>query len=104
MGERRQRPVSGESEMDNADSGLGRDGDVTGGRPVSEIPRLRPRTNRRCSETPLSEASDEVGRWVGSLTCLAGGLVRGSLARLSFVDCFPQLGRPGDFPSQFGYP
>jgi hypothetical protein len=42
--------------------GSGRDGDVAGGRPVSETPGLRPRANRRCSETPLSEASDEAGR------------------------------------------
>jgi hypothetical protein len=37
---------------------------------------------------PLNEASDEVGRWAGSLTRLARGLARGSLARLSFVDLF----------------
>jgi hypothetical protein len=45
--------------------------------------------NRRCFKTPLSEASGEVGRWAGSLTCFARGPVRGSLARLSFVDLFP---------------
>jgi hypothetical protein len=66
--------------------GLGRGGDVAGGRSMSETPGRRPRANRRCSETPLSEASNEVGRWAGSLTCLAGGPVRGSLARLSFVN------------------
>jgi hypothetical protein len=69
--------------------GLGRGGDVAGGRPVSNTPGQRPRVNRRCSETPLSEALDEVGRWAGSLTHLAGGPARGSLARLSFVDLFP---------------
>jgi hypothetical protein len=69
--------------------GLGRGRDVAGGRPVSETPGLRPQASRRCFETPLSEASDEVGRWAGSLTCLAGGPARESLARLPFVDCFP---------------
>jgi hypothetical protein len=42
MGERRQRPVSGEVETDNAVS--------------------RAQTRRRCSETPLREASDEAER------------------------------------------
>jgi hypothetical protein len=69
--------------------GLGRGGDVAGGRPMSETLGRRPRANRRCSETPMSEASDEVGRWAGSLIRLAGGPARGSLARLSFVDLFP---------------
>jgi hypothetical protein len=68
--------------------GLGRGGDVIGGRPVSETPRLRPRVNRRCSETPLSEALDEAGRWTGLLTCLAGGPAREIIVRLSFVDFF----------------
>jgi hypothetical protein len=45
--------------------------------------------NRRCSETPLSEASDEVGISAGLLMRLAGGPARGSLARFSFVDLFP---------------
>jgi hypothetical protein len=69
--------------------GLGRGGDVAGDRPVSETLGLRPRANRRCSETPLSEASNEVGRWAGWLICLAGGPARESLARLSFIDLFP---------------
>jgi hypothetical protein len=69
--------------------GLRRGSDVAGGRPVSETPGRRPRANRRCSETPLSEASDKVGRWAGSLTRLARGPARGSLVRLSFVDLFP---------------
>jgi hypothetical protein len=56
--------------------GLGQGGDVAGGRPVSETLGLRPRANRRCSETPLSEALDEVGRWAGWLICLAGGPAR----------------------------
>jgi hypothetical protein len=30
---------------------------------------------------PLCEASDEVERWAGTLTWLAGGLARGELAR-----------------------
>jgi hypothetical protein len=69
--------------------GLGRGGDVAGGRPVSETLGLRPRASRWCSETPLSEASDEAGIWAGLLTRLAGGLVRGDLAHgSSFVD-FP---------------
>jgi hypothetical protein len=55
----------------------------------NETSERRPRANRRCSETPLSETSDEVGRWVGLLTCPVGGPTRGSLARLSFVDLFP---------------
>jgi hypothetical protein len=49
--------------------GLGRGGDVARGRHVSETPEMRPRTNRRCSETPLSEASDEVG---DGLVCSRG--------------------------------
>jgi hypothetical protein len=68
---------------------LGRGGDVARGRPVSETPGLRPRTNRTCFETPLNEVSDEVERWAGSLTCLAGGPARESLARLPFVDLSP---------------
>jgi hypothetical protein len=77
--------------------GLRRGGDIIGGRPVSKTPGLRPRANQRCSETPLSEASDEVGRWIGLLTCLAGGPARENLARLSFVDFSPKMGRPGVF-------
>jgi hypothetical protein len=51
---------------------------------------LRPRANQRCSETPLREASDEVGIWAGLLTRLAGGPARGDLAHeSSFVDFFP---------------
>jgi hypothetical protein len=69
MGERRQRPVSDEVETDNAVSGA--------------------RTRRRCSETPLHEASNEAGRWAGLLTCLAGGSARENLVRLSLVDFFP---------------
>jgi hypothetical protein len=69
--------------------GLGRGGDVAEGRPVSETQGRRPRVNQRYSKTPLSEASDEVGRWAGSLTRLVGGTARGSLACLSFVDLFP---------------
>jgi hypothetical protein len=68
--------------------GLGRGGDVAGGRPVSETSGRRLRTNRGCSETHMSEASDEVGRWAGSLMRLAGGPARGSLARLLFIDLF----------------
>jgi hypothetical protein len=67
---------------------LGRGGDVVGGRPMSETLGLRPRANRSCSETPLSEASDEAGRWTSLLTCLDGGPARENLACLSFVD-FP---------------
>jgi hypothetical protein len=59
------------------------------GRPVSETLGLRPRTNRRCFETPLCVASDEAGRWAGLLTCLDGGPARENLARLSLVDFFP---------------
>jgi hypothetical protein len=69
--------------------GLGRGGGVAGGQPVSETSELRPRTNRRCSETPLSEASDEAGRWAGWLICLARGPVRESLARLPFLNFSP---------------
>jgi hypothetical protein len=68
--------------------GLGRGDDVVGDQPVSETPGLRPRANWRCFETPLSEASDEAGRWAGLLTCLAGGPARENLVSLSFVD-FP---------------
>jgi hypothetical protein len=68
---------------------LGRGSDVVEGQPVSETLGRRPRVNRRCSETPLSEALDEVGRWASLLTRLARGPARGSLAQLSFVDFFP---------------
>jgi hypothetical protein len=69
--------------------GLGRGGDVARGRLVSKTLGLRPRANRRCFETPLSEASDEAGRWAGLLTRLVGGPTRGNLAHgSSFVD-FP---------------
>jgi hypothetical protein len=70
-------------------SRLRRGRDVVGGRPVSETLGLRPRANQRCFETPLSEASDEIGRWAGLLICLAGGLARENLDRLSFVHCSP---------------
>jgi hypothetical protein len=69
--------------------GLGRGCDVARGRPVSETLGQMLRANWRCFETPLSEASDEMRRWTGSLTCLARGPVRGSLARLSFADLSP---------------
>jgi hypothetical protein len=72
---------------------------LSGGRLVSETLGLRPRANRRCSETPLSQVSDEVGRWAGLLICLAGGPARESLARLPFVDFSRQIGRPGVFLS-----
>jgi hypothetical protein len=36
--------------------------------------------SRRCSETPLHEASDEAGIWAGLLTRLAGGPAREDLA------------------------
>jgi hypothetical protein len=69
---------------------LGRGGDVVGGRPVFETSGPRPRVNQKCSETPLSEASDEARIWVGLFTHLAGGPVRGDLAHgSSFVDFFP---------------
>jgi hypothetical protein len=68
--------------------GLGRGSDVIGGEPVSETLELRPRANQKCSETPLSEASDKAGRRAGLLICLAGGPTRENLARLSFPD-FP---------------
>jgi hypothetical protein len=64
--------------------GLGRGDDVAGRRPVSETPGLRPRTNRRCSKTPPSEASDEVERCAGWLTCLAGGPARESFSPSPF--------------------
>jgi hypothetical protein len=34
-------------------------------------------------QDPLWEASDEVERWTGTLTWLAGGPTRGELARMS---------------------
>jgi hypothetical protein len=58
-------------------------------RPMFETLGLRPRVNRRCSETPLSEASDEAGRWADLLTCLARGPATENLACLSLVDFFP---------------
>jgi hypothetical protein len=60
--------------------GLRQGGDVAEGRPVSETLERRPRAIQRYSETPLSEASDEVGIWAGLLTCLAGGPARGSFS------------------------
>jgi hypothetical protein len=69
--------------------GLGRGSGVVRGQPMSETPGLRPWANRRCSETPLSEASEEAKRWAGFLTCLAGGPARESLAHLSFVNLSP---------------
>jgi hypothetical protein len=75
--------------------GLRRGGDVVGGRPVSENPGLRPWANRRCSETPLSDASDETGRWTGLLTSLARGRAMESLVHLSFVDFIPLNGEAG---------
>jgi hypothetical protein len=41
---------------------------------------LRPRANRRRSETPLREASDEAGIRASLLTRFAGGATRGDLA------------------------
>jgi hypothetical protein len=73
-GELCQRLVSGEAVM------------LSGGQLVPETLGLGPRANRRCSETPLSEASDEAGRWASLLTYLAGGLAREGLAHLPFVD------------------
>jgi hypothetical protein len=70
--------------------GSGQGGDVTGGRPVSETPGLRPRANWRCFETPLREAFDEAGIWAGLLTRLVGDPARGYLAHRSFfVNFFP---------------
>jgi hypothetical protein len=52
-------------------------------------PGLRPQANRRCPETPLWEASDEVGTRAALLSWLAGGPARGDLAHGSFfVDFF----------------
>jgi hypothetical protein len=49
---------------------------------------LRPRTNRRCFETPLREASDEAETRADLLSRLAGGLARGDLAHESSSDDF----------------
>jgi hypothetical protein len=84
--------------------GLKRGGDVVVGRPVSKTPGLRPRVNQRCSETLLSEASDEAGRWAGLLICLAGGPTRENLARLSFVDFSPKWGGRVVFHLDLGTP
>jgi hypothetical protein len=73
--------------------GLERGGDVVVGWPVSETPRLRSRASRRCSETPLYEASDKAGRWAGLLTCLAGGPARENLSCLSLVNFSLKRGR-----------
>jgi hypothetical protein len=89
MGERHQRSVSGEAETNNADSGARARRWCHRGLACVRDLGLRPRVNRRCSETPLNEASDEAGRWAGLLTCLAGGPARESLARLPFVDLSP---------------
>jgi hypothetical protein len=51
---------------------------------------LRPWVNRRCPETPLWDASDEVGTRADLLTWLVGGPARGDLAHgSSSVDFFP---------------
>jgi hypothetical protein len=71
---------------------------------VSEILGRRPRTNRRCSETLLSEASDEVGRWASSLTRLAGDPARGSLASRPFVDLSLKWGGRVIFHHNLGIP
>jgi hypothetical protein len=90
MGERRRWLASDESEMGNAVFGLGRGGNTVEGRPASETSGLRPRANRRCSETPLWEASDEAGIRADQLSRLAGDLARGDLAHeSSCVDFFP---------------
>jgi hypothetical protein len=70
--------------------GLGRVGNAIGVILCLRPQELRPRASRRCSETPLCEASDEVEIRAGLLTRLAGGPTRGDLARKSsFVDFFP---------------
>jgi hypothetical protein len=52
-------------------------------------PGLRPRANRRCSETPLWEVSDEAGTQADLLSRLAGGPARGDLAHgSSSIDFF----------------
>jgi hypothetical protein len=68
--------------------GLGRDGDDAAGLLVP-VPQRWVSASRRCSETPLWEASDEVERWASTLTWLAGGPARGELARGSLQLIFP---------------
>jgi hypothetical protein len=63
-------------------------------------PGLRSRLNRRCSETPLREASDEAWTRACLLSWLAGGPARGDLAHgSSFVD-FSLKGRDRVFDLQ----
>jgi hypothetical protein len=76
-------------------SSLGSDEAVILLRPVL-CPRpqgLRPRVNRRCSETSLWEASDEAWTRAGLLTRLAGGPARGDLAHGSYSVDFSLKGR-----------
>jgi hypothetical protein len=59
----------------------------------SRPPGLRPWANRRCPETPLWEASDEVGTRADLLLRLAGGPARGDLAHGSSSVNFSLKGR-----------
>jgi hypothetical protein len=59
--------------------GLGRDGDDVAGWPVPMAQRWVSGESEMFRD-PLCEASDEVERWAGTLTRLAGGLARGELA------------------------
>jgi hypothetical protein len=60
--------------------GLGRDGDDAAGWHVP-VPSARVSGETKMFRDPLCEASDEVERWAGTLTWLAGGPARGELAR-----------------------
>jgi hypothetical protein len=59
--------------------GLGRDGDDATGWPMPVAQRWVSGESEMFRD-PLCEASDEVERWAGTLTRLAGGQVRGELA------------------------
>jgi hypothetical protein len=83
MGERHQRPVSGEAETDNAFSGA-----QTRRRCCHESACVRDPSVEASGESEvfrylLREASDKAGRWADMLTLLAGGPARKNLAHRS---------------------
>jgi hypothetical protein len=89
----RQRPVSGEAEKVNAISGARTRRRCRRGSACVRDPRAEALGESEVFRDPLSEASDEAGRWAGLLICLAGGLARENVACLSSVDFFPLSGR-----------
>jgi hypothetical protein len=75
--------------------GLGQGGGVAGGRPVSETLELRPQVNRRCFETPLSEALDEAERWASFAHMSCWRPSKGEFSPFLFYGSFPLNGEAG---------